>query len=481
MERPQSLRPYKLTMAPTSPVERAHTTSRRLGPSRRWRFLAILDSMGVPDLVATVEAAYQLVDDDEVWLKGICKAAAPLLDNGLGVVGWMVNPWQPLGEWQSSPVVVGASLDFREAVLGTGRRMSSQDIERMYLYGPGVGTISQFLGVPTADDYEPAAPYATKLGVRDFLGVRALDPSVGGCFFGAPLQNPSRANRPFIATWGRIGAHVAAALRLRRALATGAVEAPNDDAILDLQGDVHHAEGAAKASKNLEALRSAAQSIDRARGALGRTDPAAAVAQWQALVAGTWSLVDRFESDGRHFLIARTNAPDALDPRALSPQERVICRYIVAGHSNKLIAYSLGISAGTSSALTARAFRKLGVRSRIELVRMLAGGSEARSSELEIKGERLVVRSDETHGAFSGFGLTPSECEVASLAVAGKSNAEIATVRNCSDRTVANLARSLYRKLGISSRNELVTLLYGRQHNAQEQDIRRAASHPRAR
>jgi DNA-binding NarL/FixJ family response regulator len=54
--------------------------------------------------------------------------------------------------------------------------------------------------------------------------------------------------------------------------------------------------------------------------------------------------------------------------------------------------------------------------------------------------------------------LTDAESEVATMLVAGWSNVAIATARRVSPTTVANQARSIYAKLGISSRAELVAL-----------------------
>ena len=52
--------------------------------------------------------------------------------------------------------------------------------------------------------------------------------------------------------------------------------------------------------------------------------------------------------------------------------------------------------------------------------------------------------------------LTGAEYEVAVFVLAGRSNAEIARTRQVSPRTVANQVASLFRKLGVSSRGELV-------------------------
>jgi DNA-binding CsgD family transcriptional regulator len=56
--------------------------------------------------------------------------------------------------------------------------------------------------------------------------------------------------------------------------------------------------------------------------------------------------------------------------------------------------------------------------------------------------------------------LTPVEAEVTRLLAAGLSNAEIARVRGTARRTVANQVASVFRKLGVSSRLELNTLLF---------------------
>ena len=55
--------------------------------------------------------------------------------------------------------------------------------------------------------------------------------------------------------------------------------------------------------------------------------------------------------------------------------------------------------------------------------------------------------------------LTPAEQAVAALVSQGLSNAQIAQRRGRSPRTIANQVRSIYIKLGIGSRQQLVRLL----------------------
>ncbi|RYZ65594.1 MAG: LuxR family transcriptional regulator [Proteobacteria bacterium] len=52
-------------------------------------------------------------------------------------------------------------------------------------------------------------------------------------------------------------------------------------------------------------------------------------------------------------------------------------------------------------------------------------------------------------------GLTAAEREVVSEVVAGASNAQIATARGTSSRTVANQLQRIFAKLGVHSRAEL--------------------------
>jgi DNA-binding NarL/FixJ family response regulator len=110
-------------------------------------------------------------------------------------------------------------------------------------------------------------------------------------------------------------------------------------------------------------LRSAARALDRARGSLRRRDPEQAVAIWEALVAGRWSLVDHFDSDGRRFVLAHRNDADVPDARGFTDRERQVLAYAALGHSNKVIAYELGLSTSTVAYHLTRARAKLQLRS----------------------------------------------------------------------------------------------------------------------
>jgi DNA-binding CsgD family transcriptional regulator len=57
--------------------------------------------------------------------------------------------------------------------------------------------------------------------------------------------------------------------------------------------------------------------------------------------------------------------------------------------------------------------------------------------------------------------LTAAELDVAEAVIEGASTREIATRRRVSERTIANQLGQIYRKLGLCSRHELVTLAVG--------------------
>jgi DNA-binding NarL/FixJ family response regulator len=82
--------------------------------------------------------------------------------------------------------------------------------------------------------------------------------------------------------------------------------------------------------------------------------------------AGRWSLVDRFDHDGRRYIVAHKNDPQVEDPRALTRQ---VLAYAAAGDSLKLTAYILGLSIGSVFKHRKSGTRKLGLTSHADVVR----------------------------------------------------------------------------------------------------------------
>lgn len=83
-----------------------------------------------------------------------------------------------------------------------------------------------------------------------------------------------------------------------------------------------------------------------------------------------------------------------------------------------------------------------------------------RVASFELGTQRLMVVS-RPYGVDPST-LSPAEQEVARFMVAGMTNAEIAAARGTSVRTVANQARAIFAKLGVSGRREIAQALLGR-------------------
>ena len=214
-------------------------------------------------------------------------------------------------------------------------------------------------------------------GIREILGLGAIDPTGVGCFFVAPQATTSRPRSHAQRRWSRVSVHLRAGLRLRATVHGEAregdrVEPP--EAILESDGRIADARGAARPREAQEALRFAARSIDRARRRLrpSEEDQDEALELWQGLISGRWSLVDHHDSDGRRYFVARRNDPGLRDPRGLTLRERQVLTYVAMGHSLKLIAYELGLSYATAAQHRASAMRKLGFTSVVDVVRVFA-------------------------------------------------------------------------------------------------------------
>jgi DNA-binding NarL/FixJ family response regulator len=97
---------------------------------------------------------------------------------------------------------------------------------------------------------------------------------------------------------------------------------------------------------------------------------------WHELLAGRWSLVDRFDSEGRSCFVAKRSDPQATARTALTPRERRVATLIALARTPKVIAYELNVSLATITKDRAQVTRKLGVRSMAELSVLLASSQE---------------------------------------------------------------------------------------------------------
>jgi DNA-binding CsgD family transcriptional regulator len=329
--------------------------------------------VGAPDLIGVVEAVYDLELDDREWLSALVRAAAPHLDAGRGVLGFYFDASDPMRVRMWHPADVGETtlpMKMRLARdVAVGR--DAEAIRRIACGRTTVGSLSTELARYGLT--ERARPWVVLSGHGDYLGIRACDAHMRGVSLAVCHPAPFVAPSATVQRWSKLAAHIAAAYRLRRSLRVANLDPLIDDgdAVWGPDGRCHHAEDGASGEDARAELRRAVIDIDRARSRGGRSDAEEALSLWRGLVDGTWSLVERFESDGRRYLIARRNEPGVLDPRALTLREKQVVSFAALGHSNKLIAYELGVQKSVVTLHLTAAMQKLGVRDRLSLTRLI--------------------------------------------------------------------------------------------------------------
>ncbi len=403
-------------------------------------------------LIGVVEAAYAMGGPDEAWLSGLAEAAFPSMNRGHGVIAYL----GATGTLQTrSFAMVGASdgvMNLLGQIDGGGPRSAHES----FLHRPqGCTSVSQmqYFGDPRVRAIWERVRETN--GICDGVGVFAHsvgDNSVHLFAASSAVETPSpREHR----AWLKVAVHLSAGHRLRATWRGGVARA--DDALLDANGRVHDANGAAETLDARQALRDAVLSMERARGPLRHRDGEQALDLWQGLVAGRWSLVDRWDSDGKRFIAAIENRPMNLDPRALRPREGAAAKLAAEGASSKDIAWALGVSPSNARALLASALARLGLKSRAELYRWNPAAASVHVLPSEPKLHALVIPEQQPQTWSSPRGvLTDAETIVARLAADGLSNEEIARERGTSVRTIANQMAKILKKLRVGSRDDIL-------------------------
>lgn len=304
----------------------------------------------------------------------------------------------------------------------------------------GRAVYSHAEGEPTRAEFEADPP-----------GGRPAAPGAGGVDVSIPL--PAAGARGGLSlhlelarpapTWARWVEHLTHGARLRVALRSSL-------------GAEHEA-----TAPPLAALRGVV--LPAADG--GEVIPGGALAElWDGAIRGRWTVLDRYAHGVGRVVTLRRNPDGQPDPRGLTPREAEVAARIAEGHTNKHIAFALGVAEGTVAALGRHVMTKLGARGRV-LVHDLylgptAAGVRARVADVQAGAELLRVVAWEPPAASATLrGLSPSEHAVVEAVVAGLSNTAIARARGTSDRTVANQVAAVFKKLRVNSRSELVRLL----------------------
>jgi len=401
-----------------------------------------------PDCVRDVtRAAYAFSKDLGTWATGVHEALGPALDMGLGTLVSIVEFPEKKGLRVRLVASRNGASRVHHAVLRLSAFLAPDKLRESFFNGRVLGSSS---GHYEAQDFTRMQTRAARssMRTRDAAGWCVNDAVDHGFMVVSPSRELLSLPEQPLPVVRRLGSHIATGLRLQRVLASAAFEDPAVEAILDSEGRAQHSVGMARMSGALEQLRQSVLERARTKEADLAADPA-----WNAVLAGRWSLVDRFDSDGRRYVVAYRNPPGVLDPRRLTPREEGVTALAAIGRSNKEIAGQLGVTQSTVATLLAAALNKLGLSSRTMLPlfwRDLHGRAWAVSND---EAPLIALSHQEDPKGMSA--LTPAERAVALALLEGLSDRHIAAARNSSRHTVSKHVTAIYRKLGVSSRVEL--------------------------
>ena len=147
-----------------------------------------------------------------------------------------------------------------------------------------------------------------------------------------------------------------------------------------------------------------------------------------------------------------TGAEERATP-PLTPRERLVADLASRGYTNVQIAYETGLGVETVRSHLSHVYGKLGVRGRNDLPFELDRRQSPPPPDLD-EVERLRE---------PGSLLTPAEWRVAVLVARGCSNREVATALEVGLSTAKRHLKSVFHKVGVHRRSELVTLIERRE------------------
>jgi DNA-binding NarL/FixJ family response regulator len=408
--------------------------------------------MDTKDWVGLIEEVYRLEDDNDSWLKRLLEHAAPLSNRGF---------WPTISTYRYTSRKLhlerSAALGPVHArdILAASMQVQTPRVSHFFRSGPAVASLSEAL-YTREPGLASVVQQITNGVVHDKLAVKGLTGQGSAlilCWLFSERIVPTAQERH---RWQCVASHLGAGLRLRKFAQALDLDSSPVEAIFDGAGKLHEAREGAEHPTARTALRKSVYRLDQLRTRHGRSDPDRALAAWEGLVQGRWSLVDHFDSDGRRFVLAVKNDPRFPDPRGLTLRERQVAEFIGQGHSGKEISYMLGISPSAVTNCTTRAVRKLGLSSLTELAAFFSpNGPRATLAEYGVHDNTLLIGTYPLLPADQVANLTDAERAVLAALLTGSTNRDIAQRRNCSEHTVANQVQAIFRKVGARSRSEL--------------------------
>lgn len=326
-----------------------------------------------PDIVDILESVYRVDQPRDGWVGDVLRAVDGSLGMGIGVGAVLYR----LGHGEAVHIEAITGLGITEQWQQVGVALHADPelvraLDHCYRVWPLCATFREQLPYTVANAAQRGRVSDTyeRHGVVDQLIVHARESSGVGLTVLVFADQVIELTTRQVRLLELVATHLSTAYRLHRRLHgdhAGNNTSPIE-AILDARGGVAHAEPAARSASAREKLGEAVRLREWAQGRIRHDAPGRAVAAWKGMVNARWTLVDRLESDGKRYILARENVAAPRAGAGLSQREREVAALAALKRSNKVIAYELGIAQSTVRVLLKRACEKLGVHTREELV-----------------------------------------------------------------------------------------------------------------
>ncbi|MEI9942003.1 MAG: LuxR C-terminal-related transcriptional regulator [Pseudomonadota bacterium] len=190
---------------------------------------------------------------------------------------------------------------------------------------------------------------------------------------------------------------------------------------------------------------------------------------WRELASGTCRVVDGFFTQTQGYLV--TTPTELRSTRALDRRCVGILAAILRGSSQKALSFDMAMAPSTVTLNARRALDRMGLTSkpsRVHPLLILAAGAAGEQDESVTGRLSVLVRGDVAFRVVSVARpdscllpqLSGAEVDVVRCLVEGYSHVGMAELRGTSSRTIANQIASVFRRLRVTGRIELVHRLF---------------------
>ncbi|MCG8416731.1 MAG: hypothetical protein MJE77_02155 [Proteobacteria bacterium] len=310
-------------------------------------------------MVDMIRACYRFDGDDDEWLSSVTEAMGRGVDQRIGALSFFFRR-RDGGFFPWGFVLQGCTVGHLNAFLTISAHASDILKQRLRQASCPFGSLvaSDLLTLPEVQR-------SVHSEIADCFGLWVTARDAGGCAFLFPSDRELGSSARSLARWSSVVEHISAGLRLRRLRASSR---PDSEHLVRSE----NAADTVEVSGNLPRW---AIETDRARAAIQDRGESHDITRKVSagLMTGRWLLLSHTCHRGRRYLLARrVEARDSTSLR-LTPSEIRAVRLALNPiyPDQRSLAQAMGTTQSTLASHLARAMKKLGVRSRAELLTVL--------------------------------------------------------------------------------------------------------------